>query len=599
MVHATPEGLLAGLSPAQRAAVASDASSLCVVAGAGSGKTTVLTRRVAFRILTQSARSEHVLVVTFTRKAATELRARLERLGVGAGVWAATFHSAAYSLLRRHWADEGRLSPAVVADPVPMLRRLLDDLPGAEPAMATTLATELSWCHACLVQPDDYAQAATDAGRSVPHPLEQMSLLMARYEQEKRRRGVMDLDDLVTVCAELMEAGGPAAEAMCWRLRHLFVDEFQDVNPSQWRLLEGWRRGRPDLFVVGDPRQAIYSWNGSDPTLLDRLPALIPGTAVIHLDHNHRCSPQIVSAARSVLPAAHSGQSVLGDAWSPAGAPDGAPDGPPPRLCGFDDQGAEASGVVRWLRTTRRPGRPWRQLAVLARTNARLTPVHEALIRCGIPVRRAGAPEAGAISAVLRVLRSVDRSMPLRAALVDVMAELEAKAAGEGSDLEPTPPPDRAVGRIPPDASLAARLEALADEHARHEGRANVGSFLAFLAANRAELDIGGDLTDGVELATFHQAKGLEWPAVGLVGLEAGIMPIAYATCPAALAEEQRLLYVAFTRAETQLWCSWVSRPSPFLELLRTTLTDQATLEPAEARVRVGSLRRRLAALAS
>ncbi|HXW32401.1 MAG TPA: UvrD-helicase domain-containing protein, partial [Acidimicrobiales bacterium] len=158
MVDATAERLLAGLSPAQRAAVTCEAPLLCVMAGAGSGKTTVLTRRVAFRILTGAADSGHTLVVTFTRKAAGELGARLERLGIGAGVWAATFHSAAYSVLRRHWLDQGRTPPAVVNDPMPILRRLIDEEPGGDRSMAVALAEELSWCRARLVRPDRYPE---------------------------------------------------------------------------------------------------------------------------------------------------------------------------------------------------------------------------------------------------------------------------------------------------------------------------------------------------------------------------------------------------------------------------------------------------------
>ncbi|HML01161.1 MAG TPA: ATP-dependent helicase [Acidimicrobiales bacterium] len=591
MVDATAERLLARLSPAQRAAVTSDAPLLCVMAGAGSGKTTVLTRRVAFRILAGAADAEHTLVVTFTRKAAAELGARLARLGIGTGVWAATFHSAAYSVLRRHWLDQGRTPPAVVNDPLPILRRLIDEEPGGDRSMAVPLAEELSWCRACLVRPDRYPEMATAARRTPPLPLEQVVSLMGRYEQEKRRRRVIDLDDLIPACAELVEGGGAAAEAICWRLRHLFVDEFQDVNPAQWRLLEAWRRGRPELFVVGDPRQAIYAWNGSDPALLHRLPTLVPGTVVVHLDHNHRSSPSIVSAARSVLPPARGAQDRA-SSFSDAG-----PDGPPPQLRGFDDKDAEAEAVVRWLRTTRRPEQPWRQLAVLARTNARLAQVHPELVRCGIPVRRAGSSDERAASAVLRMLRSVDRAMPLRGALVDVLAELEAKAANG----EPSPPPSSAgdsSGRSSPDAGLAGRLQELADEHAQHEPRATVGSFLAFLAANRAEGDLGGQAADGVELATFHQAKGLEWPAVALVGLEVGTMPISYAAGDDALAEERRLLYVAFTRAASRLWCSWVSRPSPFLEPVRASLAEQVPLEPAAARRMVGDLHRRLAAVA-
>lgn len=592
-----PQRLLTGLSAPQRAAVTSPAGLLCVVAGAGSGKTTVLTRRVAWRVLSGAARADHVLVVTFTRKAATELRARLERLGVGGGVWAATFHSAAYRMLRRHWADEGRPAPALISDPNRLLRRLLEEDPGADAAMIPMLAAELSWARARLIGAEHYPHEASRARRWCPLPAERVAHLMVRYEEEKRRRHVIDLDDLVLRCAELIETGGVAAEAVGWYVGHLFVDEFQDVNPAQWRLLQAWRRGRPDLCVVGDPRQAIYAFNGSDPSLLGRLPELVPGTEVLHLHQNHRSSRQIVAAAGAVL------ADELDELTSPWAAVDA--EGPVPQLRGFADQASEADAVVRWVRTTRRPGQPWRQLAVLARTNARLDAVAEALDRAGIPGRRA-ASVAGRrqLDGVLRSLRTMDRGVPLRAAVVDVMAEFDATVLShprDGARPEPSDPGRPSAGEI------SAHLERLVEEHAGDEDRPTVGSFLNWMTANRAETDAAGAV-DAVELATFHQAKGLEWRSVAVVGLEDGTMPIAYAVDAAARAEERRLLYVALTRPEEHLWCSWAAAveaggtsrnrgPSPFLDRLRSVLDHTEPSHPVNARGRVSELRRRLASV--
>jgi DNA helicase-2/ATP-dependent DNA helicase PcrA len=579
-----PEQVLAGLSAAQRRAVTTDAGLLCVVAGAGSGKTTVLTRRVAWRVVTGSARAEHVLVLTFTRKAAGELRLRLGRLGVGSnaggGVWAATFHSAAYRMLRRHWADEGRAPPSLLADPGRMLRRLLGRL-GFDPLLAPALAGEMSWARARLVGAEHYPRRAEEARRSCPLPAEQVARLMDLYEEEKRRRRVVDLDDLVLRCGEMLEGAGPAAEAVRWQVRHLFVDEFQDVNPAQWRLLDALRAGRPDLCVVGDERQAIYAWNGSDPSLLGRLATLVPGTETVHLDENHRSSPQVVRAAAAVLAPAPGARAVRAD-------------GPPPLVRGFPHESAEAHAVARWLRTTRRPGQPWRHLAVLARTHARLDPLGPALAGAGIPHRRAGVVRrTGPFGAVLVVLGAMPHTAPLHAALVDALEETDpgapAGAAGAGGAEE-----------------LSTWLAALVDEHGAEEERPTVGSFLAWMAANDAHADAEPDI-DAVTLATFHQAKGLQWWAVAVVGLEEGTMPIAYATDETALAEERRLLYVALTRAEEQLWCSWASQtgdgarqrprgPSPFLDAVRAVADLELPPPPAAGRARVSELRQRLAA---
>jgi len=588
-----PDRLLSGLTGAQRAAVTSEAPLLCVMAGAGSGKTTVLTRRVAWRVADGGIDPEHTVVVTFTRKAALELRERLERLGV-TGVTASTFHGAAYGELRRHWADRGIAPPTLVPEPERLLRRLLSEEPDASPSTPSVLAGELSWARARLIDPEYYPAAARAARRNPPLPYEQTARLMERYAELKRRRGVIDLDDLVLRCAELLEEDAAWAAAVRWRLRHLFVDEFQDVNRAQWRLLEAWRGGRPDLCVVGDGRQAIYSWNGSDPSLIERLPDLVPGTVVLRLDENQRSTQRIVVAASAVL-------------WPPGGGDVASPrtsvmppipsttgdEGPAPRLQGFEDEDGEAAAVVAWLRTTRLPGHPWRHLAVLARTHARLEPVADALGALDIPVRRSGVnrrtPE---LVARLQSLRRMTRDTPLRAALAEVVVD-----AGADDHV------DRPGGA----ASASELLARLADEHAWQETAPTVGSFLAWFTANRADTEWTGE--DGVELLSFHQAKGLEWPAVAVIGLETGTMPIAYAVDDLAVAEERRLLYVAMTRAERHLWCSWAERGrsagfaavarqrSPFLDDLPGLLAEAAPLQAEAALARLADLRHRLAAV--
>lgn len=588
MAAPAPQRLLGGLTASQREAVTSEAGVLCVVAGAGSGKTTVLTRRIAWREANGTADAERSLVVTFTRKAAGELRDRLGRLGAG-GVWAGTFHAAAFAQLRRHWADSGRQAPAVLAEPRRILRALVDDDPHLDGDATAALATELAWSRARMVDPDGYVVEADAARRRPGLPLDHVAAILARYRAEKERRRLIDLDDLVVECAMLLEAGGPTAEAVRWRFRHLFVDEFQDVNPAQWRLLCAWHGDRKDLCVVGDPRQAIYAWNGSDPSLLGRLPSLLPDVEVVRLDDNHRSSPQIVAAATAVLEQAPAGEEASGAEELPVAA--GLVDGPPPTVLGFDDEADEAVAVARWLRRTRRPGQPWRHHAVLARTNARLGQVAGALTRAGIPYRHAGRrDDEGSLSTVLRALRTAERRTPLRAALVDALAEA-ADTAPDGAD----------------GASEAAELlTRLADEYAAEEPGPTVGGFLGWLAVNPGAAELPSARRDGVELATFHRAKGLEWPAVAVIGLEDGTVPIVYASGAAARAEERRLFYVALTRAERDLWCSWAARgadgngrdraPSPFLDAVRGAAGSSAPLTPAAAARRVAELRSRLPA---
>jgi len=580
--------LLRGLTAAQQQAVLAPDAPLCVLAAAGSGKTTVLARRVARRVLDGSGRAEHTLVVTFTRKASRELRGRLARLGVPGLVSAGTFHAVALAQLRRHWADRGLRPPGLVDDPTPLVRAVLGRA-WSDPGHVAAVLGELHWAQVRMLGPEDYPAAALVAGRDTLSDVTRAEVAeaYAAYLELKRKRHVLDLDDLVSQCASLLEEDEVAAAAQRWRIRHVFVDEFQDVNPAQWHLLHQWLGAGRDLFVVGDPRQAIYGWNGADPTLLDRLPELLPGTAVLRLDDNHRSTPQVVGAASAVL-GADPGQASR-------------PDGPCPVVEGFDDDEEEAVALSRWLRRMHRPGRPWSHLAVLARTNSRLEPVARTLARAGIPYRMAGgAQEAARARAVLAELRRVPKTRHLRSALAELVMARETRASvgwrdSPGEEERPSP-----VG-------LPVALARLADEHALEFPDATVGEFLEWVVAG-GESGMELDAADGVELSTFHRAKGLEWPAVAVVGLEHGMVPIAYATTPDALAEERRLLYVALTRAEDELWCSWARtrrsggrewrcEPSPLLAALQKANHELGAGSEPDARQlagRIALLRARL-----
>ncbi|HUC37281.1 MAG TPA: ATP-dependent helicase [Acidimicrobiales bacterium] len=647
--------LLRGLTGAQRAAVTSEDAPLCVLAGAGSGKTTVLTRRVARRVLDGSAEAKHVLVVTFTRKAAVELRQRIGRLGVAADVWAGTFHAAAYAQLRRHWADRNSRPPSLLDDPTRLIRRILagrsepdaavvplrhgagsPGSPGStvspvssgssgsraspriDPRLVAAVAAEVHWAQVRLVRPPQYPEAARSARRAPPVGAAMLCEVYANYVEEKQRLGLVDLDDLLDQCASLLETDEEAAAAQRWWVRHLFVDEFQDLNPAQWRLLEAWLGDRSDLFVVGDPRQAVYGWNGADPTLIERLGELLPGTSVLRLDQNHRSSAPIVAVARSVLdPDSHLGAPPTGhdDVCDRPSEETEPPDGPAPLLSCFDTPQAEAAAVVRWLRAAHRPGTAWSRLAVLARTNARLEPLSAALRRAGVPHHLAppattvNRPDRRSVRLSLDLLRTQPPDRPLRSALADLT-----DVAGrdqEEDDPEEHETAGRARARGHARGHLPWDVTRLADEHAADEPSATVASFSAWLSANDAWSEVGGRSwrhPNEVELTTFHKAKGLEWETVALVGLEDGIVPISYAQSPEALAEERRLLYVALTRAERELWCSWSatreagegSRPcarSPFLESVEAAIREAgpgAELDRASGLARVSELRARL-----
>jgi DNA helicase-2/ATP-dependent DNA helicase PcrA len=386
------EQAVAGLTPAQAEAVGSPAEALCIVAGAGSGKTRVLTLRVARRIRDRSAEADHTVVCTFTRKAAHELRDRLGRYGVAVstpagagrvpspGVRAGTLHQLALTLLRRRAADTGQAPPALVEH----RWRTLADLTG-DRGTASVADTEVGWAKARCLSPDGYGAAATAAGRVVALPLDRVAEVFATYQDRLARRSLLDLDDVLLRSADLLLEDPVFAEQAHWRYRHLAIDEFQDVNPAQFRLVRALMGARADLVAVGDPNQAIYGWNGADPGLLATLPHVVPGLEVVHLDANHRSTPQVVAAATAALgPAA-----VLPPASAVA-------DGPVPTLSVHADDRAEAEAVALAILRRAEAGTLWSDQAVLARTHDLLAVVRRALDRVGVPCRFAPAPDAEA-----------------------------------------------------------------------------------------------------------------------------------------------------------------------------------------------------------
>ena len=571
--------LLDGLTEAQAAAVTSDGAPLVILAGAGSGKTRVLTRRIAWRAATGSAEARHVLALTFTRKAAGELRTRLGSLGVRDQVAAGTFHAIAYAQLRQRWADRDITPPALLKRKVPLVAELRGRVRDAA-VPHIDLVAEIEWAKARLVAPERYADEVARIGRTTPIAATAMAALYARYEEEKRARRLVDFDDLLLLCARALRDDSEFAAGQRWRFRHLFVDEFQDVNPAQAALLDGWRAGNADLCVVGDPNQAIYAWNGAEPSYLTRFCDREPGATVVSLEDNFRSSPQILAVAAT----------VLGDPGG--GLRAHRPDGRLPSVRAFADEHAEARAVARAVRDRRPPGTPWSRLAVLARTNAQLVVLEEALRSAGIPYRvRGGAPflDRPEIADALTSLRRRPGTFPER------IAGLQ---AGALEDEDDTPAAAERRGNV-------AELVRLAGEYAAAGGLPTVEGFTGWLDATLRG-DNGATVADGVELATFHAAKGLEWPVVFLVGLERGLVPIGHAKTPAAEEEERRLLYVAVTRAEDELHCSWARErtfgarslrrsPSPWLDDIGAVLAAlRQGVAPADLRARVAEERRRL-----
>jgi DNA helicase-2/ATP-dependent DNA helicase PcrA len=522
-----PDVLLADLDADQRRAVTTESTLVAVVAGAGSGKTRVLTRRVAHRIATGSADGAHTLVLTFTREAAGELRRRLPRLGLTERITAGTFHAICHQLLRQRWADLDQAPRTIMSDRRRVVARFVarDDV--------DAIVAEIEFASARGLGPAAYEQAVRRGERRSAIGPEAVAAALEAYRAEKRRAGVLDLDDLLAQTIDAIEGDRDFAETVRWRFRHVLVDEAQDLNPLQHRLVDLLRSGRDDLYLVGDPAQAIYGFNGSDPGLLVDVADRFPGIEVVRLPANHRCTPQIVAIGAHALRADGQEADVVS----------ARPDGPVAKVAGHEDEQAEAVAVA--LAVARddpdlvRAGR----VAVLARTHATLGRVRDELARAGVGVRRAIEGAGSPIATILGEAYRLRSGEELR------------RWVRDQDDLA-----DDAVRR-----EVAAVTADFLREHPTGDGVA--------LRAWVVDTDPFGAAVSGVELLTFHAAKGREWHTVHLLGCETGLVPHRSATTIAARAEEARLLYVALTRATDHLTVHWAQRrggyqrkPSPLLD---------------------------------
>ena len=599
---AAPDGLLEDLDPAQRAAVLADAPVVAVLAGAGSGKTRVLTRRIARRIADGSAQPRHVLALTFTRKAAGELRQRVLALterepGPGAAPAVHTFHALGGALLQRWWLDRGERPWDVTRDQRGLLAAAVREV-GADHLRLPDVAAAIERAKATLLDPDGYEERAGGEGADGEVDAGPVAAVWRRYEEEKQRRRVLDVDDFIALPARLLAEDPSFASARTWWHRHLFVDEAQDLNPAQLRLLTLLVGDEPDLCLVGDPDQAVYGWNGADPRLLVDLAASLPPGAVHRLGTNHRSTAPIVAAAASILRAPTAPVAGRSDhtRW------------PLPEVTGHADEVAEATAVAHRLLEARwRGGRAWSSMAVLTRTRAQLDVIAGALAARDIPHRLPGSlldrPE---VVEVLRALRALDdgRRLPLRRLvgdLPDLVERVLDEPDGEGVEADPDPAAEL----------RRAHLEALAELLAECCQAVPNGDLDVFRSWSRGVLGARGGEAGfdrrGVTLTTFHRAKGLEWQVVVVAGCEARLVPHHRATAPEALAEERRLAYVAATRAVEELHLTWAQRRttpwgarsagrSPFLDGLEAAVAQP--VDPTEARAaRLDGLRQARAAL--
>ena len=537
-----PEELLNALDPDQRAVATQVAGPLAVLAGAGTGKTRAITYRIAYGAAVGAFDPSNVLAVTFTQRAAFEMRHRLAQLGVPKAQ-ARTFHSAALRQLRHFW-------PTVVGGPLPDVIPHKASLVAASAARlgitidrtnVRDIAAEVEWAKVSMVDAAHYASRVARLRRDVPAGLDagDMARLLDVYEDAKNERGVIDFEDILIYLCGMLQERADVASIVRKQYRSFVVDEFQDVNLLQARLLDLWLGGRHDVCVVGDVAQTIYSFTGASPDYLTGFGRKHPGARIVELTRDYRSTPQIVSLANDVL--AHSSQregTVRLSSQRDGGAQ--------VTYRTYDDDHAEAEGVAASIADLIDAGMAPHSIAVLMRTNGQSQAFEEALGARSIPVAVAGGKPFFARDDVRTAISR------LRAAA--------AAATDEGSVGEIVRDVLSGVGWAPEAPSGQAGSERWSNMSAivGWADDSQAQTLPAFVAEldERVAYQVEPDKA-GVELATIHAAKGLEWDAVFLVGVAEGLLPISYAKTAAAREEERRLLYVAITRARDLLTVSW------------------------------------------
>jgi DNA helicase-2/ATP-dependent DNA helicase PcrA len=579
------DDLLAALDPEQRDVAVALQGPVRVLAGAGTGKTRAITHRIAYGVATGVYNPAEVLAVTFTTRAAGEMRTRLRGLGAG-GVQARTFHSAALRQARFFW-------PKVYGGELPELTESKLGLLGnaarrnrvaTDQATLRDLASEVEWAKVSNVRPDDYPRVAEARGRSVNGvDAGTVAHVFATYEDVKRGQGRMDMEDVLLCAAALLAEDERVAAQVRRQYRWFVVDEFQDVSPIQAALLDLWLGGRDSLCVVGDPAQTIYSFAGANASYLLDFPKRHPGTTSVELVRNYRSTPQVVTAANRLLQGSSSAGVQLRSQQE---------SGPEVRFAEHADEVAEAEQVAADILALVQAGTPAREVAVLFRINAQSEAFEEALAARGVPYVIRGAArffDRAEVKQAVALLRGDARS---GGGDQDVVEATRAVLAGMGwSEQAPT---GRGTARDKWE-SLQAIVSQAEDLHASRPDAGLVG-FVEELDRRAGEQH--APVAEGVTLATLHAAKGLEWDVVFVAGMQDGTMPIVYAEGAAAIEEERRLLYVGMTRARRQLTVSWSlarnpggrasRKPSRFLTGLRPESASDRTPERGSARKRKG-----------
>ena len=539
---AIEDEILAALDPDQRAVALASRGPVCVIAGAGTGKTRAITHRIAYAAAIGTMDPQKVLALTFTAKAAGEMRARLRSLGVPQ-VAARTIHSAALKQLLYFWPSVfGGRTPDLMTTKTGFLTEAINRAGLSDAIRATNrelmrdIASEIEWAKVSQVAPPDYIDEISKRLQKPRVLPEQMVQIYTAYETVKKQELAIDFEDVLLLCAAMLEEEREVRERVQDQYRYFTIDEYQDISPVQQRLINAWLGKRNDICVVGDPAQTIYSFAGATPVFLNTFTQRFPDAEVIRLSTGYRSTPEITFAANALLRHGAMGQELVAQ----------NDHGSKPSVIGYSDETAEVSGVLDEITQLLGAGTAPHEVAILARTNAQLKSVERAMMKVNLPFQ----------------VRSTERFFDRRE-VRDFLSEV------------------RKASVIPTEGQgWIDELRTLAQPYLTGEA---IDGIAALLHLGR-ELDDDDNFTPKtlrgylrevedrvqqnnpptmpvVTLATLHAAKGLEWERVFLIGASEGQLPVS----DASIDEERRLFYVGITRAKADLHISYRKSPSPFL----------------------------------
>ncbi len=539
---AIEDEILAALDPDQRAVALATRGPVCVIAGAGTGKTRAITHRIAYAAAIGTMDPAKVLALTFTAKAAGEMRARLRSLGVPT-VAARTIHSAALKQLLYFWPSVfGGRTPDLMTTKTGFLTEainragLSDSIRATNRELMRDIASEIEWAKVSQVAPSDYVDEISKRMQKPRVLPEQMVQIYTAYESVKKQELAIDFEDVLLLCAAMLEEEREVRERVQDQYRYFTIDEYQDVSPVQQRLINAWLGKRNDICVVGDPAQTIYSFAGATPVFLNTFTQRFPDAEVIRLSTGYRSTPEITFAANALLRYGSMGQELVAQ----------NDHGSAPSVVGYSDEAAEVTGVLSEITSLLSAGTPPHEVAILARTNSQLKSVERAMVKVNLPYQ------------VRSTERFFDRK-EVRDFLGEVRKASVIPAEGQGwiDELRTLAQPyltDEAIDGIAALLHLARELDS--DENFTPK------TLRGYLREVEDRVQQNNPPTmPVVTLATLHAAKGLEWERVFLIGASEGQLPVS----DASIDEERRLFYVGITRAKADLHISYRKSPSPFL----------------------------------